>query len=294
MKIQTFSILVGGMACNAHCPFCVSKMTPNALSTKAPQINWRNFDLACRLADRAGATTVMLTGKGEPTLYLNTVYDYLNRLSSQKQFPLIELQTNGLSIVSGIKGNSRLHLSKWYELGLSTIALSVVHWDATRNAEIYCPGNAHYPIKDMVEFLHSIGFSVRLSCILIKGYIDDAARMRQMIEFARHVGAEQLTFIPVNAPTNTTNPNIANWANEHKLADEEIALLKNDLDASGDLLMELAHGACVYDVGGQNVCLSNCLKRDTILADKTIMRNLIFHPDGHLRYDWNHQGSIIL
>ncbi len=30
MKIQTFSIVAGSEACNARCPFCISKMTvPN-------------------------------------------------------------------------------------------------------------------------------------------------------------------------------------------------------------------------------------------------------------------------
>ena len=28
MRIQTFSILAGSEACNARCPFCISKMTP--------------------------------------------------------------------------------------------------------------------------------------------------------------------------------------------------------------------------------------------------------------------------
>jgi len=26
----------------------------------------------------------------------------------------------------------------------------------------------------------------------------------------------------------------------------------------------------------------------------SVMRNLIFLPDGHLRYDWEHQGAILL
>jgi hypothetical protein len=27
MKIQTMSLVVGGDSCNAHCPYCVSRMT---------------------------------------------------------------------------------------------------------------------------------------------------------------------------------------------------------------------------------------------------------------------------
>ena len=41
------------------------RMTPPAgVSLQAPQVNWRNFRIACRLAERCGVTTAMFTGKG--------------------------------------------------------------------------------------------------------------------------------------------------------------------------------------------------------------------------------------
>jgi hypothetical protein len=46
----------------------------------------------------------------------------------------------------------------------------------------------------------------------------------------------------------------------------------------------------VYDVDGQNVCLSNCLSNDPQTGD---LRNLIFFPDGHVRWDWQYQGAIL-
>jgi hypothetical protein len=49
----------------------------------------------------------------------------------------------------------------------------------------------------------------------------------------------------------------------------------------------------VFDYKGQNVCLSNCLTHEPY-TDKSVMRNLIFFPDGHLRYDWEYQGAILL
>ena len=67
------------------------------------------------------------------------------------------------------------------------------------------------------------------------------------------------------------------------------SLLQLEIDVG---LMELAHGAEVFDVYGQNFCLSNCLKRTT--EDVSKMRNLIFFPDGHIRYRWDLPGAIIL
>jgi len=70
MKIQTFSIVAGTLACNARCPFCISKMTvENGMTLKEPKVNWRNFHKACMLAERSAVSTVMITGKGEPTLF---------------------------------------------------------------------------------------------------------------------------------------------------------------------------------------------------------------------------------
>lgn len=55
--------------------------------------------------------------------------------------------------------------------------------------------------------------------------------------------------------------------------------------------MTLAHGAVVFDLDGQNLCLNQCL---TVQPDAEEMRNLIFFPDGHLRYYWQYPGAILL
>ena len=78
MKIQTFSILAGSEACNARCPFCISKMTPpSGVELKEPKVNWRNFRKACLLAKQSGVTTAMFTGKGEPTLFPKQITKFL-------------------------------------------------------------------------------------------------------------------------------------------------------------------------------------------------------------------------
>ena len=298
MKIQTFSVIVGSNACNAHCPFCVSRMTPNALEAKPTEVNWRNFDVAVRLACRAGVTTAMLTGKGEPTLWPDLIDKYLYEMNHR--FPLVELQTNGKRIAEWFeKGDicDTGNLAHWYQKGLTTISISVAHWDTHKNAAIYSRNPQddldHFNIGDMVENLHKYGFSVRLSCVLLKGMIDRPILASAFITQAKQWGVDQITFVPVSAPRASADPVSAAWVKEHELSSDQIIRIKRWLDDQGDLLMELAHGALVYDINGQNVCLSNCLKNEAV-TDKTLMRNLIFHPDGHLRYDWSHEGSIIL
>lgn len=296
MKIQTLSVLCGTAACNARCPFCVSKMTYEGCS-KPEAINTRNFEIACRLAERAGVTTAMLTGKGEPTLWPEQIGMYLYWLD--KKFPFIELQTNGIRMGDGSILDETL--TEWWNRGLTTICLSVVHWDQKPNHEIYLPhlpSKAYPPVEKTIARLHRIGFSVRLNCIMLKGQIDNwAARcgssVRGLIDFAKEHKVEQLTLMPVKSASRTRSQDERNWALDHELPDEEVHNIRAELETHGHMLMDLAHGARVFDYHGQNVCLSNCLTKETY-TDSSTMRNLIFFPDGHLRYDWEYQGAILL
>lgn len=302
MKIQTFSVLVGSQACNARCPFCVSKMTPNHEDAKPRDVNWRNFHIACDLAVRAGATTAMITGKGEPTLWPELVH--LHVMNLRGKFPLLELQTNGIAIASGKLSADML--KELYANGLTTVAVSVAHWDPKRNAEIYTPdelqfrnaspprlvsgGKRHFEIPALVEQLHSIGFSVRLCAVLVNGWLEGWEPVREMIQRAKKWGVEQLTLTPINAPKKSDRPDIVKWVKQHQV---QVSYIHEHLRNVGDTLMQLPHGAEVFDYEGQNVCLNNCLSVDPVQGDNAI-RNLVFHPDGHLRSDWTHEGSIIL
>jgi len=285
VKIQTFSIVAGSAACNAKCPFCVSKMSPsNGVSLREPHINIRNFRKACRLAKQCGVTTVMITSKGEPTLYPNQITKYLEALK-EHAFPLIELQTNGI-LMSEDHKQYRRYLESWYAKELNTIAVSVVHYDAIRNREVYLPHKESYPdLPDFISYLHKRGFSVRLSCVLLDGYIDGPESLEKMIKFAKQHKVEQLSVRPVNKTDNISAPV---W---HALRPVQRRSIREYLKKVGTPLMNLVHGAMVYDVKGQNVCLTNSLTIDPASED---LRQLIYFPDGHLRYDWQYEGAVIL
>jgi molybdenum cofactor biosynthesis enzyme MoaA len=291
MKIQTFSILAGSEACNARCPFCVSKMTPpHGIELKEPEVNWRNFRKACLFARQSGVTTAMITGKGEPTLFPAQVTKYLERMA-EFEFPFVELQTNGIHINDKWQQFDH-HLARWYELGLTTVIVSIVHFEPERNREVYLPHRDRYiDLPGLIAGLHDKGLSVRLGCVALGGYIDGGERLEEMIHFAREHGVEQLTIRPVNAPEDSRDADTFNWTKDHFLTGQQFESLKNYLKLNGRELMRLVHGAVVYDVRGQNVCLSNCL---TIDAEGEEIRQLIFFPDGHLRYDWQYQGAILL
>jgi molybdenum cofactor biosynthesis enzyme MoaA len=292
MKVRTFSIVAGSMACQARCPFCVAHMTPkNGIGSKAPDINWRNFKKACQFARDGGCSTAMITSKGEPTIFPDQVSEFLQNLAPFN-FPVIELQTNGLLIADG-PGNkvTDQHLTDWYNAGLTTVAISVSHYDADKNKEIYMAGKKDYmDLPALIAKLHRFGFSVRLAVVMVKGYIDSVAEVEKMIAFAQANKVEQLTFRPVTKPDKSENEAIFKWTSEHHVPAELEGQLNKHLSSVGNSVLELAHGATVYDVRGQNVCMTNCL---TIQPDNDELRQVIFFPDGHLRYAWQYSGAVI-
>lgn len=213
MKYQTFTVVVGTKACNARCPFCISAQT-GFFGTPA-KVNWRNFHIACNLALKANTTTVLLTGKGEPTLYPDNVTETLVNLKKYN-FPLVEIQTNGISIAEGKINDTTL--KAWYDLGLTTIAISVVHLDAEKNRTIYQPHKPdHYDLDSLINKLHGIGFSIRLCVMMLKGYIETSEDMKKMINYCKLMKVEQLTFRNIVASEVTENKVVNKWTNEHAL-----------------------------------------------------------------------------
>ncbi|MFH1098840.1 MAG: radical SAM protein [Candidatus Uhrbacteria bacterium] len=298
MRIQTFSIVVGTSACDGRCPFCVARMTGLGKLPKRGVIHRPNFEKACELARLAGTTTVLMTGKGEPDLYPDEITEYLEFLRPYR-FPFIELQTNALEIgrlardgVSRIHGLTRETLVEWRANGLNTIAISVVSHHAEHNRDVYAED---YPqLETTIRFLHGFGFTVRLCVMMQRGMMDTLEHVLNLIGFCKYYGVDQLTIRPIRKPVGSTHDDeAAAYVVAHELTQPQIEAIRDWVEANGTRLLSLMHGATVYDVGGQNVCLSDCL---TVNAPKDgdDIRTLIFYSDGRLTYDWQHPGAVLL
>jgi molybdenum cofactor biosynthesis enzyme MoaA len=264
-------------------------MTPkNGLTTKEPDVNWQRFRKACRLARDGGCSTAMITSKGEPTIFPDQITSFLKVLA-EYDFPIVEMQTNGLLIAEGKKVTDE-HLTTWAKLGLTTIAISVVHYDAEKNKSIYTKNRPYMDLPALIDKLHRFGFSVRLTTILAKGYIDSVDELGKMLDFARTNKVEQLTATPVTKPDESENAQIFSWTAQHALDTEQFGAIRDWVHAKGSMVLELAHGARVFDMDGQNLCLSNCI---TVDPNAKEMRSIIFFPDGKVRYAWQYSGAIL-
>lgn len=284
MRYYLITPVVGGSACNARCPFCVASMTPhNGVTTKAVVPDWSEYRRVCAFAQARGADEILYTSKGEPTLWPDLLTEYL-RQAQQFGFARSVLQTNGIPIFER-KLVKDSHLRNWRELGLQMIALSVTHYDASRNREIYVPYRDRYIcLSKLINDLHGFGFAVRLAVVLVSGYIDSPQELDRMIAFAHDNGVEQLTVRPVNRPDVSANDEVSNWVGENFLTAEKKQALHEHLDHVGKRVDQLPWGGLVYDVNGQNVCITNSLTNRT--DDPDLARQLIFFPDNKVSYSW--------
>lgn len=290
MKFKLFSVVVGREACVASCPFCVSGCTPTKENLISPKVNFRNFDIACRLAEKSGIDTVMLTGRGEPLLYPDQLTDYLKALS-KFNFPFIELQTNCI-LASKQREKYDDYFKKWYELGLTTITISVVSHRKEVNQKIYQPNGEYIDLPELIDYLHYIGFSLRLTCVMCKGMMDSEEEIMNFIKFAKENKVEQVTLRPVNDEFRRQTAH--DWIEINKLTQSRKEEIKAYLDKVGTKLLTLERIGTVYDVMGQNVMFSLPLNKNTRDDDPENGRQLIFFPDGHLRYEWEMEGGILL
>ena len=294
MKIQTLSLLTSNTSCNAGCPFCVAKMTPFNNVGETQVVDMKNFDTACKFAKNSGVSTVIITSKGEPTLNPEEITHYLDKLAKY-DFPFIELQTNGIELYSG-KIDQEI-LETWKYQGLTTISISCVHYNRDKNQEIY--GKKYYHLSPVVTKLQKLGFSIRLSCVMLDGYIDGVISIFDFVQWAKTLQEQvQVTFRPVatslpQIDETVKQKSVREWTENHKLRNYNLQDINDAFKTSASItpLLNLVHGATIYDYQGQNVCLTNCLTRS---KNEDEVRQLIYFPDGRLIYDWEYEGAILL
>ena len=282
----------GTRACDAKCPFCISRMTGFKELKETPPINKRNLKKAIHMAERHSAQSILITGKGEPTLYPNQITEYLNLFEELDcKIPIIELQTNGIQIGKLANGeNFNLTdqcLNQWYSRGLDTIALSVVDFKNKGNKKVY---TENYPnLEKTVSFIRSFGFQVRLCVMMQKGIIDNVMEVNNCIEFCKYNNIFQLTLRTIKKPEKEAKDITAsNYVMNNGLDAYTVRLIKEYIESTGVFLRKLVHGAEVYDCKGQNVCIADCL---TIEPNNSDIRTLIFYPSGEIYYDWQYSGA---
>lgn len=296
MKFNTFCIVAGNQVCTARCKWCVSSMTPSqgVGFGKATGIDADVFSMACRLAMQSRLDTVRITGKGEPTIFPAQITQYLELLQptlrSRSGFTFIELQTHGRHLAKEDRVTGE-QIALWRKLGLTHVCISLVSQDQARNAQHYFPHKgSYYDLPGLITKLHRLRYNVRLTCIMQKGDVDCADKLRSFMKWAREIRADQVTVLPVNKPADSRNAEAYQAAVDSLLTGEQLQDISDYCQKEGKLVRTLPWGGRIFDMKGQNLCLNFCL---THSPDRDDSRQLIFLPPGTISYDWEYEAAVL-
>ena len=296
-RALTYTLIAGSRSCTYDCPLCISKMTPDyGIGNAEPEVNWENFDIAANIASNIyHAENVLITGKGEPTLFPAQVTEFLHRLEKWP-FGKRELQTNGSVIAKG--GYMGDFLRVWHDHGLVNVAVSVYHYYNNRNAEIFMPKSGRYfDLPELIDRIHRRDLEVRLSCVMLDGYIDRVEEVEKMIGFCKKHDVEQLTLRSADRPDYSSDFTAADFVDKHRLneKDQRYVDIRNFVrEKANDKkpTETLPHGAEVYGIDDLQVCISTGLSDYT---GEEEIRQLIFFPNGMLTTSWTDpKGAAVL
>jgi len=297
-KAVTFTICVGTSACPNHCPNCISEMTGKRDYDTA-EMDWKAFDRACQVAVNYGAENVLFTGKGEPLLFPELITKYLKRLKKYREcFTRFELQTSGDGLNISLK-----YFKQWKRLDLDLVAISAYHHDDVFNDEIFRPNakkinglGMRVPVRttlsEKIALFKKHGFKVRLSFVMMKGYIDCVDEVKEALKLGKEKDVFQTTFRALGMPNESRNEQVADFVSNHVLTLGESKAIKEYFDHEGHACDKLPFGGTIYEINGQNACLTTCLDQ---CENKDELRNLICFPNGMLSTSWEYPiGSAIL
>ena len=115
-------------------------------------------------------------------------------------------------------------------------------------------------------------------------------KINKLIEYCKLNSIKHLTIRPTSYPKNS-NGKASKWIKKHTLNYDLNKDIKEYIQTNETEVLKLAHGAVVYDINGQNLCLANCLTHNTSTES---MRQIIYYSNGTISYDWTTKGSILL
>lgn len=153
-------------ACNADCSFCITKTQEQKIA-HMPQLltDTKQFADTLRSLSRIGIDEFEITGGGEPFLH-KSFQLLIDMIKSRFLNSYIKVYTNGF-ILKEIYGIDELNISR-------------VHWDSTKNNEIY-QSVYQNNLMDALDFYRPLVSKIRLNIVMMKGYIDSEEKLRELI-----------------------------------------------------------------------------------------------------------------
>ncbi|MDI3289848.1 radical SAM protein [Polyangium sp. 15x6] len=196
---RSVSVLPVAKACQARCAFCFSKASVSDLARQRSGTldQWLAW---AKLAKERGAERAVITGGGEPTL-----------IEPEKLHALVRGLAGLFSKTLLITNGARLDLTELEglrEAGLTTLAVS--RHGVTREDDARIMGIA----VDSGAFGRAPGLRTRAICVLQRGGVDDAAKVRAYLERSAADGFQEVCFKELYVSSLSENPWAPSAANQ--------------------------------------------------------------------------------
>ncbi len=270
LKAENLTISVPNHGCDKNCPYCVSRMT-GYVTNDFPKM-LRNYPKVIEVARTAEVTSVLFTGKGEPTLAHRELIKLARLFNS---WPL-ELQTNGIRLANG--GDRQL--KALYKAGFDVIAVSI---DAASQLSAY---------RGLFSRIGRAGMISRITVNITD--LMGGVTFSGLLAYCRENGISQLTLRRIVTPEEPKDKVTAEWIAEHADNGDYLSLMDQArlyVTERGKLIRTLNHGVQVYDCQGVSFSYSDYCIQERNLGDN--IRSLIFLEDGHLYTSWNSRASVL-
>ena len=180
--------------CNAKCQFCSNE----ALN---PQENdgLDRDKLAKILGETCTRISRISISGGEPLLNQDNLKDLLETVKPFNR--RMTLNTNGKFLEQNIE------LLNEYKI--ESIQLSRHHYDDTKNNEIF--GTETLPLDDLTRIPDRLKADLRINCLLIKDYIDNAEEVKNFLESISNTSISQVGFISMMQVNEFTSKNFVDY-----------------------------------------------------------------------------------
>jgi molybdenum cofactor biosynthesis enzyme MoaA len=291
--------------CNARCPFCVEELRPASRGTELDRQKTVEHDDHCyfeRLdrvleALRPLDPSVSVTG-GEPSIdpRLPGTLGLLQRHGARKR----TMTTNGSGLLDMRQGRRVLD---WITTsGVRHLNISRAHPDQETNARLMRLADGLTPVqlRQVAASARAGGTRVRLSCVLVRGAIDDFAGVLGYLDFAASLGIDNVIFRQLmKTDPATAAPNfVVRFSDERRVALEPIL---DEVSHDGRFEFQRQVVGYYYYVEVWRYAHLDVVFEEADLdhleaARRTrpgVLHELVFHPNGRLCSTWQPWDGVL-
>ncbi len=294
-----------GQRCNARCAFCVEELRPasrgrNLAAQRATldddELYFARLEEALRVTHDLGPSVSVTGGEPSQDPRLPRILRTLKARGARKR----TLTTNGSGLLQEREG---CRVLDWLlDTGIQHLNISRAHPKDAENARLM--GFSEAPTAKELALVSDEarrrGSRVRLSCVLVRGAIDDLAGMVRYLDYAAALGVDNVVFRRLmGVDRATTAPSSVVTFSDRKRVALDPLLEALSADARFTFQRQIVgyyYYVEVFRYGAIDVVLEEAdlaQLEASKRASPGLVHELVFHPNGHLASTWQPWDDVL-